>query len=154
MTRLIARTVLELPMSHCFDLVRDVGVHCATSTAIAAEAVGGRLSGLAGPGDQTRWSARFFGLSWELTMQITQFEPPVFFTEEMVEGPFRVFLHCYRFRSLGGRETLFEDDFRFESPCSVLGRTMDFLVLRQRLALAQAARMEGLRIIAARGWKA
>lgn len=87
-------------------------------------------------------------------MRITQFEPPDLFTEEMVDGPFRVFLHCYRFRSLGRRETLFEDDFRFESSCSILGRAMDFLVLRQRLALAQAARMEGLRIIAARGLKA
>lgn len=150
MTRLRYRATLMAPITTCFDLVRDVGVHCATSVSISGRAVGGRLAGRSELGDETRWSARYFGFAWELTTRITKFDRPFSFSDESVQGPFRAFGHLYTFREVGPKETLFEDTFTFASRFGLLGYAVDRLLLAPQLAQALVERGEGIKALASR----
>lgn len=149
MTHLIYTTTLPAPICTCFDLVRSIETHCATASGISARAIGGRCSGLSEIDDETRWSARFFGMRFELTTRISEYERPFLFSDELVSGPFRAFGHRYEFRELSSDETLFVDRFHFESPYRLIGKLIDRFVLKSQLEKALRARGKALRLLAA-----
>lgn len=96
-TRVSLVTKIQAPIEVCFDLSRDIGLHVQTMAHTAEEAIGGRTSGLIGPGESVTFRARHFGLRFKLTAQITAFDPPRYFQDTMVRGPFRSLRHEHRF---------------------------------------------------------
>jgi len=134
MIRLRTQTLILAPASLCFDLARSVDLHQDSAGPIDGRATGGRVSGLAELHDRTTWSARFFGMRFSLTTQITQFEPPYRFHDELCQGLFSRFGHAYTFRSLGPAQTVVTDDFSFQSPLGPLGAAFDALVLRRKMS--------------------
>jgi ligand-binding SRPBCC domain-containing protein len=111
-----------------FDLARDIDVHRASQEQTGEIVVGGVATGLLGPGENVRWRARHFGLTFEMTSAITEFDRPSSFVDEQTDGPFRFFRHEHVFETLpaGCRMT---DRVTFAAPFGPLGRMAERLVL-------------------------
>ena len=97
MTRIHLETDIAAPIERVFDLARDVDLHQRSMAATNERAIGGRTSGLIGPGETVTWRARHLGRTWSLTSAITAFERPVRFVDEQTSGPFASFRHEHRF---------------------------------------------------------
>jgi ligand-binding SRPBCC domain-containing protein len=95
----VLRIVTEIaaPVEACFDLSRSIDLHLESMMASDERAVGGVTSGLIGPGEEVSWQARHLGRVWRMTSQITDFERPTRFVDQMVRGPFATFRHEHRF---------------------------------------------------------
>ncbi|MCD1260423.1 SRPBCC family protein [Paenibacillus athensensis] len=135
------------PPSVCFDLSRSIDLHMASTAPTNEVAIAGRTSGLIGLGETVTWEATHFAIRQRLTSEITAFESPVYFVNEMVSGAFKRFRHEHRFESRG-EGTLMTDIFDYTSPLGPLGRLADALFLyrymkrllvRRNLYIKQAA---------------
>jgi ligand-binding SRPBCC domain-containing protein len=150
MTTLEEVTKIRAPMPRCFDLARSVEVHLAGNVHSGEQAVasGGVTSGLVGLGQRVTWRAKHFGVWWTLTSEITAMEPPGYFRDEMVRGPFARMEHEHWFRALGPEETEMRDVFRFAGPLRVLGRAAEWAVLGRYMRSLLRERNAAIREIA------
>jgi ligand-binding SRPBCC domain-containing protein len=87
-----------------------------------AMSTGGVTSGLIGVGHRGTWRARHFAVWHNLTSEITAMDPPSYFQDTMVHGPFRFMQHDHFFRPLSSEQTEMKDVFRFAAPLPILGR--------------------------------
>ncbi len=133
MVRLEDITTINAPIERCFDLARSVEAHLAGNVHSGEQAVAsaGVTSGLIGMSQRVTWRAKHFGVWRTLTSEITAMEPPVYFQDAMVRGPFRFMRHDHYFRRLARGETEMKDIFRFAAPLPVLGLIAEALVLRR-----------------------
>ena len=141
---LFAEVSVAAPVRRCFDLTRSVEAHRDSATLIGGRPVAGRVAGLSELGDETAWSARFFGVRFQVRTRITAMDAPAAYREERAAGLPRTFEHEYRFHHEGDR-TRIEDTFRIGLP---LGAAADRVVgplLRPRLRAAQRRRLDWLR---------
>ena len=148
MVRLHTQVTIHAPKKRCFDLARSVDVHTLTARTISGKAVAGRVSGLSSLGDWTTWSARFFGLRFRLTTEISTFDYPNGFSDTLRSGLFRHFGHVYTFEDIGGGQTRFTDTFSFQSPFGLLGAFVDRAVLRGRMKAVDEARAGDIKRLA------
>ena len=147
-------TEVFAPRERCFDLARSVDFHAASSQIIAGKAVAYRVSGLSEQGDKTTWSARFFGVRFRLTTEITHFDRPHGFSDDLCAGLFRHFGHVYTFTTRETDRTLMIDDFRFESPFGFLGAAFDTLILRRQMhAVALSRALHLKRVAESESWR-
>lgn len=121
-------TRINAPVDRCFDLARSIDLHRLSTAGTDEEAVAGVTSGLIGKGERVTWRARHFGVVQTLTSEITLFDRPSRFRDEMVSGVFRSIKHDHLFRQVGNT-TVMKDIFRFESPGWIFGRLFNHLVL-------------------------
>ena len=79
-------------------------------------------------GDTVTWEAVHFGIKQHLTSQITAYERPYRFTDEMLKGAFHDITHLHEFvpRPPG---TLMTDLFEFHAPLGILGKLAETLFL-------------------------
>jgi ligand-binding SRPBCC domain-containing protein len=140
-------TLIRAPAERCFDLSVDVDVHQASVPATLERAVGGTTSGRMGLGDQVTWEARHLGKLQRLTSQITAFDRPHRFVDEMVSGAFKSFRHEHIFEP-SGDATLMVDVFDYESPLGPFGRLADVLFLRRYMAALLETRNRHLKALA------
>jgi ligand-binding SRPBCC domain-containing protein len=125
-------TLIEAPREVCFDLMRDVDAHIASTAGSGERAVAGRTTGLFETGDTVTWEARHLGIRHRMTVRVTRCEPPELFVDEMVSGPFRSFTHAHRFLA-EPTATRMVDDFDYVSPLGLLGRLADRLFLERHM---------------------
>ena len=121
-------TAIDAPIGVCFDLARAIDFHTETLTDTGERAVAGRTSGLIGLGESVTWEARHLGVRQRLTAEVTAFEPPFYFRDEMTAGAFRSFAHDHRFDVRDGR-TVMTDEVEFRSPLGPVGWVVDYLFL-------------------------
>jgi ligand-binding SRPBCC domain-containing protein len=114
------------------------------------EVVAATADDLLGPSDEVTWRARQFGLAFELTVRIVEFDRPRHFRDSMVSGPFAWMHHDHEFRE---REeiTTMEDTFAYALPLGPLGRIADFLAVRRRLRSLLERRCRAIKEAAERG---
>ena len=86
MPTIIIETQINAPAEQCFDLARDIGLHCQTTSKTKEKAVAGVTSGLIEMGQSVTFEAVHFGVRQRLTSQIVEFERPLYFTDEMTKG--------------------------------------------------------------------
>ena len=154
MTSLHIETEVLAPRERCFDLARSVDLHTDSALIIAGKATAHRIAGLSDLGDKTTWSARFFGVRFNLTTAITQFDRPNRFSDIMYEGLFNHFGHVYTFEARGEDRTFVTDAFSFESPFDVLGTAFDSFILRRRMqAVASFRALYIKRIAESDAWR-
>jgi ligand-binding SRPBCC domain-containing protein len=122
-------TVIRANAEACFDVSRDVGLHQGSMRGTGERAVAGKTEGLLEFGEQVTWRARHGGLWWNLNAKITEFEFPIYFCDEMVNGPFKYMRHEHHFVETKG-VTQMKDLFQFESPFWPIGRWVDRWVLK------------------------
>jgi ligand-binding SRPBCC domain-containing protein len=148
-------TKIHAPIERCFDLSRSIDLHKLSTTGTQEEAIDGVTSGLIGLGQHVTWRARHFGVTQTLTSEITRYEYPYHFRDEMVRGVFKKICHDHIFVREGDY-TVMTDRFEFESPMGVLGGIADRLVLekymrgflvRRNLVIKEAAEGELWKLI-------
>lgn len=146
---------VRAPAGRCFDLTRSVELHADSSPEIGARAVGGRRTGLSGPGDWTRWSARFCGLRFRLTTQVEGFDRPTQFVDRQTRGLLRRFEHVYRCLPAPDGGCVLSDALTIEAPFGPLGRLLEALYLTRRMDVLVRRRLERIKAVAedAARWK-
>ncbi|NVK03416.1 MAG: SRPBCC family protein [Flavobacteriia bacterium] len=122
-------TEINAPLSVVFDLSRSVDVHVESLAHTNERPIAGVKSGCMGMDDWVTWQAKHLGFTWKLTSLITEFDSPHSFTDEMVQGPFKMMVHRHTFLDEAGR-TVMKDVFEYEAPMGWLGRLADVVFLR------------------------
>ena len=141
MTTLRIVTEIAAPIEACFDLSRSIDLHLESMVASREQAVAGVTSGLIGPGQQVSWEAHHLGVSWRMTSEITAFDRPRRFVDEMVRGPFAWFRHEHRFTEHGDG-TLMTDVVGFRMGLGPIGPAADLVAgvyLRRLMAIRNRA---------------
>ena len=148
MITLRTETTILAPPERCFDLARSVDLHAASASVIHGKATAGRTEGLSDLGDRTTWSARFFGMRFSLTTEITAFERPRGFSDVLYSGLFRHFGHVYTFAPVNVGQTVMTDEFSFQSPFGFVGAVLDTLILRRRMEAVMEGRARYVKRVA------
>ncbi|MEM1445836.1 MAG: SRPBCC family protein [Planctomycetota bacterium] len=144
---------IAAPPQRCFDLARSMDAHRETTSHTGERIVVGRVAGLLEPNERVTFEAKHLGWTHRFTAEIVAFDPPMFFRDRMVRGPFKHFEHDHRFEAVGGG-TRMTDELRFAAPLGPLGWLAERLVLRRHLRLFLTRRGEALRSIAeSDAWK-
>jgi hypothetical protein len=146
--KLVSKRIIHASIEHCFDLTRSIDVHVYTSRGIAGKALTGKVLGLANLGDTTTWSARFFGVRFRLTTNVTLVQAPVAFSERLERGLFARFEHDYTLRDLGEGPTELEDAFTFVSPLGWLGSLVDRFILQRVMREFMESRLDDIKQLA------
>ncbi|WP_330442203.1 SRPBCC family protein [Flavobacterium sp. C4GT6] len=123
-------TTINAPMQVVFDLSRSIDLHKLSTVQTSEEAIAGKTSGLMGEGESVTWRAKHLGFYQILTSKITFFDYPNKFTDEMIDGAFKSFVHHHYFEEKNG-VTVMTDVFDYKSPLGLLGKMSDRLFLKQ-----------------------
>ena len=141
-------TFIAAPQALCFDLARDVGVHCRTASFTGERAIPpGVTEGPLILGDLVIFEARHLGLRQRLHARIVRMEAPSLFADEMVRGAFASLSHTHEFLP-SGNGTLMRDTLVWRSPLGPLGRMADALFLTRHLHNFLASRNAALKALA------
>lgn len=132
MPRIAVETDVQATPERCFDLSRDLDLHQRSLAHTGERAVAGKTSGLIGLGEEVTWRGRHFGIVHEHTSRITAYDRPRHFRDEMTRGRFKCFRHDHYFIPQG-EWTRISDVLEFESPFGLVGRVVDFLVMKSYL---------------------
>lgn len=138
MPTITIETYINAPVELCFDMARDIGLHCQTACSTKERAVAGVTSGLIGLGEEVTFEATHFGIRQRLSARVTQFQRPVLFIDEMQRGAFQALQHKHEFRAEGSG-TLMTDTLIWTSPLGLIGKLADrlFLVAHMRRFLRE-----------------
>jgi len=121
---------INAPIQRCFDLSRSIDLHQISTIQTKERAIAGKTEGLINLNETVTWQAKHFGITQKLTSQITVFNSPHYFVDEMVKGAFKSFKHEHHFEECNG-QTLVTDKFDYASPLGILGRLFDKIVLEK-----------------------
>ena len=123
-------TQINAPIETVFNLSRSIDLHMESTKQTGERAIAGRTSGLIELDETVTWRAKHFGIWQNLASKITEFNSPTLFVDEMVSGAFKSFRHEHHFSQVDGH-TVMKDVFVFESPFGVLGKLVNWLVLKR-----------------------
>jgi ligand-binding SRPBCC domain-containing protein len=148
MGRIVVKTNVRASAARCFDLARDVGVHCRTS-AFTAEKVlpPGRTSGRLELGDTVTFVGRHFGFRWRLTASIVEMEHSHRFVDEATGRAFRWLRHVHEFTERDGITEMI-DTLEWQSPAAVLGKIADWLLIERHMEWYVTTKQQALKILA------
>lgn len=121
-----------MPQSELFDRARSIDAHKESMAHSREKAVAGVTSGLISLGEDVTWRAWHFGVPLRMTSRITEMDPPNYFVDEQVRGPFRQFRHVHEFSPDPAGTTMI-DRIEFAAPFGPLGRLAERLVLARYL---------------------
>ena len=124
MAHLREETWIQTAPQNCFDLARDIGLHCHCAAHSQERAVAGVTRGLIGLGETVTFEAVHFGVRQRLTSRVIEFKPPQRFVDEMISGAFAEMRHTHRFHDEDGG-TLMIDILQWRSPLGILGALAD-----------------------------
>lgn len=142
------KTHVRASAAQCFDLARDVGVHCRTSAFTAEEvAPPGRTSGRLELGDTVTFEGQHFGLRWRLTASIVEMERPHRFVDEARGRAFRWLRHEHEFTERDGI-TVMTDRLEWRSPAGPLGKIADWLLIERHMTWYLTTKQQALKVLA------
>ena len=143
-------TYINAPLERCFDLSLSVDLHHNSVAHTRERPIAGVTSGVMKPGDTVTWEAVHFGIKQHLTSQITTYERPYRFTDEMIKGIFQEITHQHEFVPQP-QGTLMIDLFAFRAPLGVLGRLAEALFLTRYMKRLLLIRNSYLKQVAESG---
>ncbi len=138
---------IDAPIERVFALSLSVDFHLDSFSDTGEQIVGGVRHGTMALGDNVTWRARHFGIWWELTSVITEFDPPNSFVDEQQKGPFKAYRHEHLFTAVGNA-TEMRDIVEFTAPLGPLGRIAEAVALRRHLEALIDLRNDELRAAA------
>ncbi|HTR28555.1 MAG TPA: SRPBCC family protein [Puia sp.] len=121
-------TFVAAPTQRVFDLARSIDLHRKSMAHTGEEAIAGTTSGLIELNETVTWKAKHLRRVRILKSKITAMNPPLSFTDEMVDGDFKSLRHEHHFKRIDNG-TLLIDIFTYEAPYGGLGRLADRLFL-------------------------
>jgi ligand-binding SRPBCC domain-containing protein len=148
---IVIETFIASAPRRCFDLARNVDVHCFTSEFTRERAVlPGKTSGLLEEGDLVTFEGRHLGVTQRLTARITEMRAPDRFVDQQVRGAFKWLRHVHEFEALAGG-TLMRDSITWRSPFGILGSMADVIALRPHLTWFLTKKQHALKLLAESG---
>jgi len=126
-------TLIDAPVETCFRLSLTIDLELKAAKAHHIRAVSGVTSGVIGAGQRVGWTTKQFGITVSHVSEITEFQPPLFFQDSMVEGMFKSFQHNHYFQPVGINKTQMRDLLRFSMPVWLMGILSERLIMRSRL---------------------
>ncbi len=121
-------TFIAAPVQTVFDLSRHIGVHKESMTAHKEEAVAGTRFGLIEKEETVTWRAKHLFKNRLMRVKITEMKSPEMFTDEQLDGDFKMMKHEHHFKPCDNG-TILIDLFHFESPYGVMGNWFNNLYL-------------------------
>jgi ligand-binding SRPBCC domain-containing protein len=121
-------TYINAPVERCFDLSLNVDLHRHSVAHTRERPIAGVMHGMMKLGDTVTWEAIHFGVKQRLTTQITAYDRPRSFTDEMMRGVFHSMKHVHEFAPQPPG-TLMIDLFFFRAPFGALGWVVEKLIL-------------------------
>jgi ligand-binding SRPBCC domain-containing protein len=125
-------TFIAAPVQVVFDLARHIGVHKESMSTFKEEAVAGTRFGLIEKDETVTWKAKHFFKKRFLRVKITEMKKPEMFTDEQLQGDFKMMKHEHHFKPCENG-TIVIDLFHFESPYGMLGRWFNTFYLTKYL---------------------
>lgn len=132
MTTIKLTTKIKADKQTVFDLSRNIDLHQSSMKGSKEKAISGKVSGLIELGETVTFKGKHFG--FYLTQQSKIIEMTLYksFTDEMIAGSFRSFVHHHRFIS-ENNHTLMIDEILYKTPYGILGRIFNTLFLEKYL---------------------
>ena len=125
-------TFITAPVNVVFDLSRHIGLHKESMSRFKEEAVEGIRFGLIEKDETVTWRAKHLFKNRLLRSKITEMNKPDSFTDEQVQGDFKMMKHEHHFKPCENG-TIVIDLFHFESPYGMLGQWFNSLYLTNYL---------------------
>ncbi|HVV14498.1 SRPBCC family protein [Amycolatopsis sp.] len=151
MTLFEVSTAIAAAPRRVFDVSLEVETHTASMGGSGERAIAGVTSGRLRLGDTVTWEARYFGLRWRLTSLISACDPPGYFVDEQVKGPFKRWRHAHHFEPDGHGGTVMRDIVEFAAPLGPLGAVAEVVALNRYLPALIRLRNEHVRAVAEAG---
>lgn len=147
MTTINLKTVIHSKIDACFDLARDIEVHILSTGKTNEKAIAGRTKGFCEQGDTITWEARHFGITQQLTVEITKLNRPFYFEDRMLKGAFKSMRHEHHFEEVEGK-TIMSDHFEYEVPFWIFGWLFNRMILKQYMTKFLVTRNQTLKSLA------
>ena len=125
-------TFITAPVNVVFDLSRHIGLHKESMSKFKEEAVAGTRFGLIEKDETVTWRAKQLFKNRLLRSKITAMSKPDNFTDEQVQGDFKMMKHEHHFKPCENG-TIVIDLFYFESPYGIFGQWFNSLYLTNYL---------------------
>ncbi|MFK7058938.1 SRPBCC family protein [Flavobacterium oreochromis] len=145
MTTLHLKTIINSKIQTVFNASRNLDFHKESLASTNERIIAGKQNGLIEEGETVTWRGRHFGYYLTHKSLITQMSKYDSFTDEMIEGHFKHFVHHHQFIEQGNT-TLMIDTIHYSIPYGFIGRIFDFLVLKRYLKRLIEERNEFLKI--------
>jgi len=129
----VRHSVIPLGAPDTFDLALDIDAHMVSMVASDERAIDGVITGIIGLDETVTWRARHFGITWTMTVRISELDRPNRFVDRQHRGPFKEFVHEHTFVPVEGG-THVTDHVRFAAPLGPLGWFAEQLVLKRYIA--------------------
>lgn len=121
-------TFIAAPPPVVFDLSRHIGLHKQSMSAFKEDAVAGTRFGLIEKNETVTWRAKHLFKSRLLRVKITEMKKPEMFTDEQLQGDFKMMKHEHHFKPCDNG-TILIDLLHFESPYGLPGQWFNNLFL-------------------------
>lgn len=121
-------TFISSPAERVFDLSRSIHVHLRSLDRYKETAIAGTTSGLIRLNETVTWKGKHLGRQRAMKVKITQMDPPLSFTSEMLQGELKQMKHEHYFKQVENG-TLMIDVFFFEPLYGWLGALASRLFL-------------------------
>lgn len=125
-------TFIAAPVNIVFDLSRHIGLHKESMSHYNEEAVAGTRFGLIEKEETVTWKARHLFKSRMLRVKITEMKKPELFTDEQLQGDFKMMKHEHYFKPCENG-TILIDLFHYETPYGIFGEWFNNLYLTKYL---------------------
>ncbi|KQT18589.1 cell division protein [Chryseobacterium sp. Leaf404] len=129
MSKILLTTTINADIKTVFDLSRDIDLHQKSTFKTGEKAIAGRTSGLIELEETVTWRAKHLGFYQTHTSKITEMEKPFKFTDVMLKGRFKSFIHQHLFKT-EGKNTIMTDILEFESPAGLIGQLFNYFFLK------------------------
>lgn len=104
-------------------------MHIITTDGTGEKAIAGVTTGLIEMNETVTWQARHLFKTRLFTSQITAFDFPNTFTDQMIKGDLKSFSHKHTFKRVDGG-TLVTDEVNLQAPFGILGKIVMALFLK------------------------
>jgi ligand-binding SRPBCC domain-containing protein len=146
-------TFIAAPAEVVFDLSRHIGLHKESMSSHKEEAVAGTRFGLAEKEDTITWKARHLFKNRLLRVRISEMKRNEMFTDEQVQGDFKMMKHEHHFKPCANG-TILINLLHFESPYGMLGQWFNNLYLTRYMRKLLEQRNKAIKEFAETGkWK-
>ncbi len=130
MVKIHLTTVINAPIQRVFDLSRSINLHKISVAHTQEKVIAGVMTGLIKENETVTWQAKHLFKLRQFTSKITAMKIPESFTDEMIKGDFKSFLHQHHFKTIDNG-TIMIDIVEFESPYGILGKLFNTLYLEK-----------------------
>ena len=137
-------TFISAPVNVVFDLSRHIELHKRSMSLYKEEAVAGTRFGLINKDETVTWKARHLFKNRFLRVKITDMQMPDHFTDEQLNGDFKMMKHEHHFKPCDNG-TIMIDLFYYELPYGTVGKIFNKLYLFKYLTRLLHQRNKAIR---------